>query len=160
MKGFDVWDRGGYDMHGLPTSRKVMEKLESDQTLSEYVQNFSIGQEKVSRNKFPYITVSDVRERIEPLCIGRGAKSMHHYDITIKAGTRHMILKVAHAGDDSGRKGILQLRDDIVTAVFPRNFDGMFELPVRLIKASVEDESASGGMTWTATIKLSGFRSA
>ncbi len=27
MKGFDVWDRGGWDMHGLPTSRKVMAKL-------------------------------------------------------------------------------------------------------------------------------------
>src|SRR3989344_21504 len=27
MKGFDVWDRAGYDMHGLPTSHKVMEKL-------------------------------------------------------------------------------------------------------------------------------------
>jgi len=27
MKGFDVWDRAGYDMHGLPTARKVMAKL-------------------------------------------------------------------------------------------------------------------------------------
>jgi len=27
MKGEDVWDRGGYDMHGLPTERKVMEEL-------------------------------------------------------------------------------------------------------------------------------------
>ncbi|MEA3378796.1 MAG: isoleucine--tRNA ligase [Nanoarchaeota archaeon] len=26
MKGFDVWDRAGYDMHGLPTARKLMEK--------------------------------------------------------------------------------------------------------------------------------------
>jgi len=24
MKGFDVWDRAGYDMHGLPVERKVM----------------------------------------------------------------------------------------------------------------------------------------
>jgi isoleucyl-tRNA synthetase len=24
MKGFDVWDRAGYDMHGIPTERKVM----------------------------------------------------------------------------------------------------------------------------------------
>ncbi len=27
MKGLDVWDRAGYDMHGLPTEHKVMEKL-------------------------------------------------------------------------------------------------------------------------------------
>lgn len=27
MKGFNVWDRSGYDMHGLPTENKVQEKL-------------------------------------------------------------------------------------------------------------------------------------
>ncbi|MFH1376165.1 MAG: isoleucine--tRNA ligase [Candidatus Woesearchaeota archaeon] len=27
MKGYDVWDRAGYDMHGLPTESKVMKKL-------------------------------------------------------------------------------------------------------------------------------------
>jgi len=28
MKGFDVWDRGGYDMHGLPTESKVQKKFD------------------------------------------------------------------------------------------------------------------------------------
>lgn len=28
MKGFDVWDRNGYDMHGLPTENKVQKKFE------------------------------------------------------------------------------------------------------------------------------------
>jgi len=27
MRGFDVWDRAGYDMHGLPTELKVQKKL-------------------------------------------------------------------------------------------------------------------------------------
>jgi isoleucyl-tRNA synthetase len=27
MQGFDVWDRGGYDMHGLPTEHAVQKKL-------------------------------------------------------------------------------------------------------------------------------------
>jgi isoleucyl-tRNA synthetase len=27
MQGLNVWDRAGYDMHGLPTAHKVMEKL-------------------------------------------------------------------------------------------------------------------------------------
>ncbi len=27
MNGFDVWDRGGYDMHGLPTENAVQKKL-------------------------------------------------------------------------------------------------------------------------------------
>ena len=26
MQGFDVWDRGGYDMHGLPTAQKIQTK--------------------------------------------------------------------------------------------------------------------------------------
>jgi isoleucyl-tRNA synthetase len=28
MRGFDVWDRGGYDMHGLPIEGKVQKKFE------------------------------------------------------------------------------------------------------------------------------------
>ena len=27
MKGFDVWDRAGWDMHGLPTANLAMKKL-------------------------------------------------------------------------------------------------------------------------------------
>src|SRR3989344_2945823 len=37
MKGEDVWDRGGYDMHGLPTERKVMEELGF--TKNEYIES-------------------------------------------------------------------------------------------------------------------------
>jgi isoleucyl-tRNA synthetase len=38
MNGFDVWNRAGYDMHGLPTERKVQAelKLESKQDIIEY----------------------------------------------------------------------------------------------------------------------------
>ncbi|MBI4140031.1 isoleucine--tRNA ligase [Candidatus Woesearchaeota archaeon] len=28
MRGYDVWDRAGYDMHGLPTENKVQQKFE------------------------------------------------------------------------------------------------------------------------------------
>ncbi len=27
MRGFDVWDRGGYDMHGLPTAHEIQKKF-------------------------------------------------------------------------------------------------------------------------------------
>lgn len=38
MKGFDVWDRAGYDMHGLPTENKVQKelKLEDKQDIVKY----------------------------------------------------------------------------------------------------------------------------
>ncbi len=37
MNGFDVWDRGGYDMHGLPTENKVQKKFDL-QTKKEIVE--------------------------------------------------------------------------------------------------------------------------
>jgi isoleucyl-tRNA synthetase len=43
MNGRDVWDRGGFDMHGLPTARKVQaaEKLESKEDIEKFgVENF------------------------------------------------------------------------------------------------------------------------
>ncbi|MBM3199724.1 isoleucine--tRNA ligase [Candidatus Woesearchaeota archaeon] len=38
MRGFDVWDRGGYDMHGLPTEHKVQAKfkLEDKNAIQEF----------------------------------------------------------------------------------------------------------------------------
>lgn len=38
MIGFDVWDRAGYDMHGLPTAKKVMalHKLDSKEDIVKY----------------------------------------------------------------------------------------------------------------------------
>ena len=38
MQGFDVWDRAGYDMHGLPTARQVMKelKLDSKEEIEKY----------------------------------------------------------------------------------------------------------------------------
>ena len=38
MRGYDVWDRAGYDMHGLPTERKVMElhKLKTKDDIEKF----------------------------------------------------------------------------------------------------------------------------
>jgi len=38
MRGFDVWDRAGYDMHGLPTANAVMKKLglKTKEDIQEY----------------------------------------------------------------------------------------------------------------------------
>jgi len=38
MRGFDVWDRGGYDMHGLPTAHKIQEKynLKDKKAIEEF----------------------------------------------------------------------------------------------------------------------------
>ncbi len=38
MQGFDVWDRGGYDMHGLPTAHKIQAKydLKDKQAIEDF----------------------------------------------------------------------------------------------------------------------------
>ena len=44
MKGFNVWDRAGYDMHGMPTELKVQEKLklESKEEIIKFgMENFA-----------------------------------------------------------------------------------------------------------------------
>ncbi len=40
MKGFNVWDRAGYDMHGLPTAHKVQEKF--DLKTKEDIEEFGV----------------------------------------------------------------------------------------------------------------------
>ncbi len=41
MRGLDVWDRAGYDMHGIPTSSKVQEKLGLNS--KEDIEKFGVG---------------------------------------------------------------------------------------------------------------------
>src|SRR3989338_9517074 len=51
MNGFNVWDRGGYDMHGLPTENKVMEKfnLKTKEEIPKFgVEKFIVECKKLS----------------------------------------------------------------------------------------------------------------
>ena len=40
-QGFDVWDRNGYDVHGLPTAHKVMAKHKLEN--KDYIEKFGVG---------------------------------------------------------------------------------------------------------------------
>ena len=50
MNGFDAWDRGGYDMHGLPTESKVQKKFDL-QTKKDILQ---FGIEKFSHECYKF----------------------------------------------------------------------------------------------------------
>ena len=52
MRGFNVWDRNGYDMHGLPTEHKVMAKfnLNTKQDIEKF------GVEKFSQECYKWST--------------------------------------------------------------------------------------------------------
>lgn len=58
MKGFDVWDRGGWDMHGLPTARKVMAKLGLKSR--DDVQKLGIGKFVTECEKFSVETMEQM----------------------------------------------------------------------------------------------------
>ena len=67
MKGFDVWDRAGYDMHGLPTAHKIQEKYKLKDKedivkfgVSKFIrecESFSINNMKVMNEDFSRIGV-------------------------------------------------------------------------------------------------------
>jgi len=80
MRGFDVWDRGGYDMHGLPTAHKVQAKhnLKDKEDIKKFgvdrfvkeCKTYSIKMMKQMNDEFdklavsldhknPYMTISD-----------------------------------------------------------------------------------------------------
>jgi len=50
MRGFDVWDRGGYDMHGLPTAHKTMAKF--GLTDKESIEKFGVDKFMKECEKF------------------------------------------------------------------------------------------------------------
>lgn len=142
----------------LEIQERVLETLQADTTLSAYVKKFDIGEENVSRKLFPYVTVKEVTADIEPLCIGAGAPNMNRYQIVIQAGTYHTLAAVARNGSEStGKKGILQLTDDIISAVFPNSFGKILSPTVHLRNVNI-GEASSAGRSWKSTIVLTGFR--
>ncbi len=60
MNGFDVWDRGGWDMHGLPTSKKVMAKL--GLSTKEDIEKFGVDKFVNACEKFSVETMNKMTE--------------------------------------------------------------------------------------------------
>lgn len=142
----------------MEIAEKVLEKLKNDSVLATYVKEFTIGGGNISRKIFPYVAIVDVSEVERPLCIGNGAPNEQNYRITIQGGTYHTLSEIARRGNGSGKKGMVQLNDDIVTAVFPDNICGLFNPTVRLVKAEPKETPGSGGRSWTTSVIIMGSR--
>ena len=142
----------------LEIQNKVSDKLKNDPALAGYVKEFSVGRENVMRMIYPYVTVAGIDFQVEAGTLGRKCKGRYIYDIIIQTGTQHILPDVARLGNGSDKKGIVQLNDDVVAAVFPDNLDGLFNpsLTLSLVTAAAEDDS--GGRIWRGTIVLSGQR--
>jgi len=66
--------------------------------------------------------------------------------------------KTAFAGDDSGRKGIIQLREDILKVLRPNDFGGIFRGLVEIPAAMIGYRKNTGGTNWVTSIMISRSR--
>lgn len=140
----------------LDIQEKVQETLQADPVLAAYVKKFDIGDENVSRKLFPYVTVTSVTEQMEALCMGPGAQDLYRYRIVIKGGASSIAGNVALLGSDT-QKGIIQLTDDLITALYPNSLDGLVKHTLRLESAFMETKKGTGGNVWTTTVILTGI---
>lgn len=142
----------------LDIQKKVKEALENDPTLAAYVKKFEIGNNQASRKLFPYVTVAEVSDNIQPLCIGNNAPDLHNYSIIIQAGTHHTLPEIACEGNGPDKKGIVQLIDDIVAALYPGNLDGVLNGTLHLARTTIAEAESGGGRSMSGAVIFRGIR--
>lgn len=130
----------------------ILNRLKNDEALSKYVKSFTLGATDTSRKIFPYINVESPAVRNEPHTIGRNGKDVRIYRFEITCGTKSLVAERAY----SGTQGMLQLCEDLVSVIWPSNFDGAFYLPVRIKGVETSYSSASGGSLWKGRIVFEG----
>ncbi len=73
-------------------------------------------------------------------------------------GKSRLARGVAFEGDDKGRKGILQLCDDIVAVIRANNFNKLVTRPVSDINYRISDTADTGGSLWRGIVIFNGDR--
>ena len=140
----------------IEITKKILAALEGNSVLKEYVKSFTIGGIGTSRKLFPYIAVEAPSRETSVLTLGPNGYMNNIYTFRIFGGTHHTLPEIAYAGNDKGKKGILQLNSDILNAVIPNNFDDTFTSPARLQRATIYHDQGEGGRSWTTIIALRG----
>lgn len=137
-------------------TKKILDCLRNDPALSEYVKSFSIGGMDFARKLFPFVAIEAPERESETLTIGRNGYMNNMYTIRIFGGTQHILPEVAHGGNDSGKKGILQLSSDLINAFMLNDFGGALAAPGELQYASTAHKPDSAGRIWMTTVVLKG----
>ena len=131
----------------------VKDALQNDTTLAEYVKSFSVGDMNISRKLFPYLAVGNLKCKISPRSLGARGYDSYEYMMEVRLGARSLAPGVAFGGEN----GILQLCEDVVTAVRPNDF-GVFTCPVEVVGVYPGYKTGSGNMEWIGRIIIRGYR--
>jgi isoleucyl-tRNA synthetase len=94
MGGFDVWDRGGYDMHGLPTAHKIQEKYNLKD--KKDIEEFGIGKFVKECKEFSIAMIQQMNKDFERLGV-----TLDHVDPYMPVTNEYMegewwLVKKAH----------------------------------------------------------------
>jgi hypothetical protein len=138
--------------------KTILHMLETDATLSQYVKSFTLGENDISRKLYPFINVGNMKYESSPLSIGKHGWDRFDYTIEITGGVSFLLPKTAFSGDDGGRMGILQLREDIMKVIRPNDFGGIFWGKVEVPAAVIGYKTNTGGTDWITSILISGSR--
>lgn len=135
--------------------RKVRDALKNDPTLASYVKSFTLGDVGASRKLFPFIAVGNVRYEIKPVT---NVSDVHKYSIEILLGTSSLLSDLAYEGNEAGKKGILQLKQDVTAVLRGNRFDGILLKPVHEIESLDGKSSDASGTVRLATVRFFGER--
>jgi len=94
MRGFDVWDRGGYDMHGLPTAHKIQARHNLKD--KEDIEKFGVDKFVIECKKFSIEMMEQMNKDFDALGV-----SLDHVDPYMPVTQEYMegewwLIKKAH----------------------------------------------------------------
>jgi len=115
----------------LEVTNKVLNALSSDPELSGYVAQFSKEGTGNSQNSFPFLIVEYPSFCEKQLLAASG---IFVYRFEILAGIKNLAPGVTYKGNESGRKGIVEMCNDIVHVVKDNPLSGTFIIPAYNIR--------------------------
>ncbi len=130
----------------------VLEALSGSEALSAYVKSVTAGDAAAARKQFPFIAVGNVSTSagVERLGEGGGGGKVCSFEIVFGAKS----LAPGEAFD--GERGILQLCEDVLSAVWPSDFGGVFDGPVLVRGVETGYGADSGGSVWRGVVRMEG----
>lgn len=133
--------------------RKILETLKEDPDIAACVKRFTTGTMTHSQFVFPYVDIVNLGCKEKELMAASGQVTM---SFEIHAGIKNLAPEVAYKGNESGRKGIVELCNDIGRVVENNRFKGAFFGPTRNVKINPRFLYDKAETTFVGLVSFSG----